>query len=129
LAARLMHPRHGIERVYEARVIGVPDPHTIERLRRGVVIDGRPTAPAVVKLMAAASHRRAADAVLMITLREGRNRQVRRMCEAVGHPVVKLRRVRLGPIADPALKVGVYRELRADEVRRLKSAAGLPSTT
>ncbi len=121
LAARLTHPRHGIEREYEARVRGVPDQATVARLAGGVRLDGRRTAPADVTL----GHARAArdQSVLRVVVREGRNRQVRRMCELVGHPVVRLRRVRIGPLADPTLKVGAVRELTSAEVAALARAA------
>lgn len=118
LAARLTHPRHGVEREYEARVLGVPDARVVERLRRGVLIDGRRTAPAGVRLIA--STRNGEQAVLSLTLREGRKRQVRRMCELIGHPVIRLRRVRIGPIRDPELKPGQVRALREAEVTALK---------
>src|ERR1044071_6080615 len=98
LAARLTHPRHGVPRVYEARVLGVPDAHDIDRLSRGVTIDGRPTGPSDVSLRGG---RRGDDsATLVVTIREGRNRQVRKMCEAIGHPVTHLKRVAIGPIRD-----------------------------
>src|SRR5437764_13958605 len=85
LAAKLTHPRHGVERTYEARVAGMPDDDAIERLRKGIPLDGRRTLPADVSLL---NKRRADhDGVVTITIREGRNRQVRRMLEAVGHPV------------------------------------------
>jgi pseudouridine synthase len=129
LAARLTHPSHGVPRVYEARVLGVPDGRDLERLAGGVVIDGRRTRAADVRLSRRSSWRAggadADRAVLVITIREGRNRQVRRMCEAIGHPVDHLKRVSIGPIRDPRLKVGQWRELTEDEVRRLRAAAGL----
>jgi 23S rRNA pseudouridine2605 synthase len=121
LAARLTHPRHGITRVYEARVLGVPDDHDLDRLSKGIIIDGRRTERAEVKLLA---HGRDADeSTLQLTIREGRNRQVRNMCEAIGHPVNQLRRVAIGPLRDSKLKVGYWRDLNADEVERLKRAA------
>ena len=125
LAARLTHPRHGVEREYEARVRGVPDAATLARLAGGVMLDGRRTAPADVSLARARPSRDAAardQAVLRVVVREGRNRQVRRMCELVGHPVVRLRRVRIGPLADRTLKVGEVRELAAAEVAALTRA-------
>jgi len=125
LAARLTHPRHGVARVYEARVLGVPDAHDLDRLTRGVVIDGERTQPADVKL--APPRRDAKGATLVITIREGRNRQVRRMCEAIGHPVDHLRRVAIGPIRDPKLKVGAWRDLTDEEIARLRKAASAPS--
>ena len=122
LAARLTHPRHGVARVYEARVLGVPDAHDLDRLGRGIVIAGRRTEPAEIKLLPRG--RDAAHAILVVTIREGRNRQVRNMCEVIGHPVVELRRVAIGPIKDAKLKAGQWRELTADEVKRLQAAAG-----
>ncbi len=121
LAARLTHPRHGITRVYEARVLGIPDDHDIDRLSRGIVIGGRRTERAEVKLLA--HGRDAKESTLQLVIREGRNRQVRNMCEAIGHPVSHLRRVAIGPLRDSKLKVGYWRELNADEVERLRRAA------
>jgi pseudouridine synthase len=128
LAARLTHPRHGIERTYEARVAGMPDDDAIDRLRRGIPLDGRRTQPATVVLLNKAPATRLAgrkepEGLLRITIREGRNRQVRRMCEAVGHPVTKLIRKRIGPLSDRQLKPGQWRELRPEEVRALQKAA------
>ena len=122
LAARLTHPRHGVARVYEARVLGVPDERDLARLSRGLIIDGRRTEAADVTLLPHA--RDAKEATVVVTIREGRNRQVRRMCEAVGHPVTHLKRVAIGPINDSTLKVGRWRELRPEEVERLRKAAG-----
>ena len=121
LAATLTHPRHEVERVYEAQVLGVPDAHDIDRLSRGIVIEGRRTSPAGIELL---GDRRASGdtSVLRVTIHEGRTRQVRKMCDAIGHPVRTLRRVRIGPIVDKHLRLGAYRELTADEVRRLKNA-------
>jgi 23S rRNA pseudouridine2605 synthase len=126
LAATLTHPRHEVERVYEAEVLGVPDAHDIERLSKGVVIDGRRTGTARVELL---SERRTQGdtSILRVTIHEGRTRQVRKMCDAIGHPVRTLRRVRIGPIADKTLKLGTYRELTAEEVRRLRKSAKTPA--
>src|SRR5438105_3650377 len=77
LAARLTHPRHGVSRVYEARVLGVPDAHDLDRLARGIAIEGRRTQPAEVKIVPRG--REARDATLVVTIREGRNRQVRKI--------------------------------------------------
>ena len=99
----------------------MPDERALEKLRKGVPLDGRRTLPADVDLLNAGRHD--ADGVLLITIREGRNRQVRRMCEAVGHPVQRLKRTRFGPISDRKLPVGAWRELRADEIRKLKTRA------
>lgn len=121
MAQRLMHPRHEVDRVYEVRVRGAPDAATVARLARGVVIEGRRTAPALVRRLAA---HEGGTCTLEVVLREGRSRQVRKMCEAVGHPVVRLRRVRFGPLRDDRLKVGAFRPLTAREVARLRRAVG-----
>ena len=121
LAARLAHPRHGVARVYEARVLGVPDAHDLDRLARGIVIDGRRTEPADISLLPRRRDNR--DATLVVTIREGRNRQVRNMCDAIGHPVVELRRVAIGPIRDARLKIGQWRDLTEQEVERLRAAS------
>jgi pseudouridine synthase len=121
LAARLTHPRHEVERVYEARVRGVPDSHALDRLAQGVVIDDRRTAPARVELLES----RDGQAIVHIALHEGRQRQVRHMFDAVGHPVIRLRRVRIGPIADENLTTGYWRELTPGEIARVRRAAGL----
>jgi pseudouridine synthase len=115
LAAKLTHPRHGVPRVYEASVLGVPDEHDVRRLAKGVTIDGQRTGPAEVTAIGPSR--------LRITVREGRNRQVRKMCDAIGHPVNQLRRVAIGPIRDPRLKPGTWRDLRDDEVAALRKAA------
>ncbi|RPI50233.1 MAG: rRNA pseudouridine synthase [Acidobacteria bacterium] len=119
LAATLTHPRHEVERVYEAQVLGVPDRHDLDRLRQGIVIEGRRTSPALVELL---TDRRTegSTSVLRVTIHEGRTRQVRKMADAIGHPVRTLKRVRIGPIADRNLRLGSYRELTAGEVRKLK---------
>ena len=121
LAAKLTHPSHEVERVYEAQVLGVPDEHDLHRLATGVVIDGRKTAPAKVEMIG--DPRRHGDVSrLRVTIHEGRTRQVRRMCDAIGHPVRTLRRVRIGPLTDDRLRPGTYRELTDVEVSRLKKA-------
>ena len=116
LAAKLTHPRHEIARVYEARVLGEPDDHDLSRLSKGITIEGRRTAPAEVVTLGPGH--------LRITVREGRNRQVRKMCDAIGHPVDELRRVAIGPIRDPKLRSGHWRDLTPQEVDKLRRAAG-----
>lgn len=125
LAARLTHPRHEVPKVYQARVRGIPDAHGLERLARGIPLDGHRTAPATVRRLDRTPSGRAGDALLEITIREGRNRQIRRMCEAIGHKVLALRRVQFGPLRDPRLKPGMFRELTPREVNTLRAAAGL----
>ena len=115
LTHRLTHPSFGVEKEYLAEVEGEPANAAIRRLREGVDLEDGKTAPAKVA--------RVAPNVLRITIHEGRNRQVRRMCEAVGHPVVRLVRTRIGPLADRRLKPGEWRVLTRDEVRALAQAA------
>ncbi len=126
LAARLTHPRHGVAREYEVRVRGVPDAHALERLVRGVTIDGRRTATAQVKIWRVYESDSGPQGILSLVIHEGRNRQVRKMCDAIGHPVVQLRRVRIGPISDDRLKPGQFRRLTSSEVAALKKGAPGP---
>ena len=122
LAARLTHPRHNVGRVYEVRVLGTPDAHGLRRLARGITIEGQRTGPVEVRLLREERTRDGVRAVLTLVLREGRNRQVRKMCEAIGHPVETLRRVAIGPIRDERLKPGQWRDLTSAEVARLRKA-------
>jgi pseudouridine synthase len=123
LAAHLTHPSHGVAREYEARVRGVPDRHALERIAKGVVLNGRRTAPAEIALKKVVEGDEGDQAVLSIVIHEGRNRQVRKMCDAIGHPVVRLRRVRIGPITDDHIRPGEFRELSPKEVESLKKMA------
>lgn len=118
-ADHVSHPRHELERTYEVEVEGVPDERDLERLRRGIVIEGRRTRPADVRALGTSQSRRGPRSRLEITIREGRNRQVRRMCDSIAHPVNRLRRVRIGPITDKRLKPGQVRDLTPGEVRAL----------
>ena len=117
LAARLTHPRHGVARVYEARVLGVPDAHDLDRLSRGVTVEGQRMTASVVRLLPNRGDR---HATIHITIHEGRNRQVRNMLDAIGHPVDQLKRIAIGPIRDPKLKLGRWRDLTESEVDSLK---------
>jgi 23S rRNA pseudouridine2605 synthase len=116
LANRLTHPRYGVERVYRARVAPAPvaEP-ALRRLREGVELDDGRTSPAEV--------RQVEPGVLELTLGEGRKRQVRRMCEAVGHPVEELERVAFGPLRLDGLAAGEGRLLTPAEVERLRKTA------
>jgi 23S rRNA pseudouridine2605 synthase len=121
LANRVAHPRHGVAKEYLASVAGgLVSPAAIRALREGVELDDGRTAPAKVS--------QPEPGVLRITIHEGRNRQVRRMCEAVGHPVTRLVRTRIGPLRDPRLAPGTWRDLTADEVRRLARETARPVT-
>ena len=120
LAHRLTHPSFGVEKEYLAQVEGSPSPAALRRLREGVELEDGRTAPAKATLVA--------PGVIGLVIHEGRNRQVRRMCEAVGHPVGRLVRTRIGPLAERRLKPGEWRVLDLEEVRALEAAA-LPRTT
>jgi len=116
LAQLVTHPSHGVEKEYVAHVAhGTPPAGALRRLREGVELDDGITAAAVVGVLA--------PGVLRLVIHEGKNRQVRRMCEAVGHPVRRLVRTRIGPLRDTSLVPGRWRKLRGDEVRALASAA------
>jgi 23S rRNA pseudouridine2605 synthase len=115
LANRLTHPRYEVPKTYRARLRAPIADRDLERLRGGVELEDGPTAPAKV--------RRLGDRELEVTLREGRNRQVRRMLEAVGNEVVGLRRVAFGPLRLGGLKVGQTRRLTNDEIGQLREAA------
>ena len=114
LAHRLTHPSFGVSKEYLAEVEGQPSPGAVRRLREGVVLEDGRTAPARAVLVD--------TSVLRITIHEGRNRQVRRMCEAVGHPVIRLIRTRVGPLVDRSLAPGAYRTLVAEEIQALRQA-------
>jgi 23S rRNA pseudouridine2605 synthase len=115
LTQQLSHPSHGVDKEYLAEVEGHPSAGAVRALREGVVLDDGPTSPAKVSLVA--------PDVLRIVIQEGRNRQIRRMCDVIGHPVVRLVRTRIGPVADRQLRPGSWRELGTDEVRQLAQAA------
>jgi 23S rRNA pseudouridine2605 synthase len=116
LTHRLTHPSFGVPKEYLVQVEGAPTSGEVRRLRQGVDLEDGPTAPARVAVVA--------PGLLRIVIHEGRNRQVRRMCESVGHRVLRLVRTRIGPVTDPSLGPGSYRPLTFDEVRALSAAAG-----
>ena len=118
LAHRLTHPSYGVPKEYLAWVEGEVYPNVLRKLRSGIELEDGMTAPAKASLQG--------TDLLTITIHEGRNRQVRRMCDAVGHPVKRLVRVRIGPITDRALPPGRWRELTRDEVRSLEALVAQP---
>lgn len=120
LANRLTHPRYEVSKAYRARLRRPPSDRDLGRLRRGVELDDGPTAPAEVT--------RLGEREIEIVLREGRNRQVRRMAEAVGNEVKSLCRVRFGPLELGTLAEGDARVLTDDELAQLRAAAGLTQT-
>jgi 23S rRNA pseudouridine2605 synthase len=123
LAHRCLHPSYHFPKTYRATVAGVPPEQALRRLRSGVELEDGKTWPAEVALVASQGDR----AVLEITIHEGRNRQVRRMCGAVGHKVLELERVAMGPMRLGKLGRGEWRELTEAEVRSLRQACELPT--
>jgi len=113
-AQQVAHPRYEVPRVYHAKVRGVPDAEALARLRRGVSVKGERLTADKVRVLEADN-----NAWLEITLHEGRQHEVKRLLEAVGHPVSKLRRVAIGPLSARGLKPGRFRELTPQEVKRL----------
>jgi pseudouridine synthase len=118
-AERVSHPRYEVPRVYQAKVHGVPDAKTLARLRGGVVVEGERMTADRVRLLEADN-----NAWLELTLHEGRKHEVKRLLEAVGHPVSKLRRVALGPVTTRGLEPGQYRPLSPAEIQGLLRGAG-----
>jgi 23S rRNA pseudouridine2605 synthase len=121
LANRLTHPRYEIPKTYRARLAGAPiSGDALRRLRAGVELDDGPTAPARVRRVGGAN-------AIELTIHEGRNRQVRRMCEAVGHRVLELERTRFGPLGLDGLDPGAHRRLGEDELERLRALTRSPA--
>lgn len=121
LANRLIHPRYKVPKIYHVWVAGSITEDALQRLRGGVLLEDGPTQPAEVVVLRRLPRR----TLLQITLREGRKRQVRRMCTAVGYPVLRLKRVGVGQLRLRGLRPGAYRYLSKDEVAALREAVGL----
>ncbi|MCP4658693.1 MAG: rRNA pseudouridine synthase [bacterium] len=122
LAQLVAHPRHGCTKTYEVKVKGRPSEEEIARLRQGILLDGRRTAPLTITALRGPKGPREAvgNSWWKVVLNEGRTRQIREMFFRIGHPVNRLRRVAIGPIADPGLPRGGWRELTAREVELLR---------
>lgn len=126
LALALTHPRHLVEKVYRAKVSGIPAASDLEKLARGIMLEDGPTAPAKIALDKVEK----GNAIIVVTLREGRKRQVKRMLEAIGHPVLTLHREAMGPLTLGTLKPGAYRrptEFELYELMKLKEEIKKPS--
>jgi 23S rRNA pseudouridine2605 synthase len=119
LAHRLAHPSFGVEKEYLVEVESLPSPGELRRLRTGVLLEDGLTAPAKASLVPPRGIR--------LAIHEGRKHQVRRMCASIGHPVVRLVRTRIGPVADRSLAPGAWRRLRPEEVRALEESVALTS--
>lgn len=116
----IMHPSRHVSKTYRVTVRPNITDEQLVQLSEGVVIDGRKTLPATVTVLSQEQGR----VVLQMVIREGRNRQIRKMCEAVGLEVARLRRTAIGPVKLGMLKPGTYRELTSEEMRALRSAMG-----
>ena len=118
LANKLMHPRYKVNKTYVAKVAGIPTNDELEKLRHGIIIDGRKTAPAKSKVLSTDMKKQ--TAIVLLTIHEGRNHQVKKMLQAIGHPVKKLKRETYGFLTLKGLTSGEYRELKHDEIELLK---------
>ena len=129
LAFKVSHPTHGSVKTYSVKVRGVPEERLVDKLRRGITIDGKRTLPCDIERMHTTGKRDdEGNSWFEVKLREGRTQQIRKMFQAVGHPVSKLRRVAIGPISDPKLTPGVWRELTKQEVKMLETMKELKKT-
>jgi 23S rRNA pseudouridine2605 synthase len=122
LAFRVSHPKHGSVKTYHVKVRGIPEDRIIAKLERGITIDNKRTLPCEIARMKTTGRREEeGNSWFEVKLREGRTQQIRKMFQAVGHPVSKLRRVAIGPISDPRLTPGDWRELSKNEVKMLST--------
>jgi 23S rRNA pseudouridine2605 synthase len=121
LTDRLTHPRYGVMKTYIARVAGRMEAKDVTAMRRGVLLNGRGTSRAAVKVL----RRGGRESLLELKISEGRNRQVRRILARLGHNVRRLHRSGIGPVTDSGLKIGKFRHLSASEVGALRKAAGM----
>src|SRR5687768_645995 len=120
LAFKVSHPKHGSVKTYHVKVRGVPEQRIIEKLERGITLEGKRTLPCQIeRLKTTGRTDDEGNSWFEVKLREGRTQQIRKMFQAVGHPVSKLRRVAIGPISDPQLSSGNWRELTSKEVKML----------
>jgi len=127
LAYKVSHPKHGSVKTYNVKVRGVPEERIVDKLRRGITLDGKRTLPCdITPIKTTGKTADEGNSWWEVKLREGRTQQIRKMFQAVGHPVSKLRRVAIGPIADPKLSPGVWRELTKHEVKLLATLKDMP---
>ena len=127
LAYKISHPKHGSVKTYHVKVRGVPEDRVVGKLERGITIDGKRTVPCeIARMKTTGRGEDEGNSWYEVKLREGRNQQIRKMFKAVGHPVSKLRRVAIGPIADPKLTAGDWRELTPREVKMLATMQEMP---
>jgi len=124
-AHRLAHPSFEIDKEYQAIVEGIPSEKALNDLRKGVFIEGRRTSPAKIEVIHTEEKKNTTG--LRITIHEGRKRQIRQMCELVGHPVKSLKRVRIGPLKIRGMRPGECRLLGMEELNELRALVGLPA--
>lgn len=117
LAYTLTHPKHEIVKTYIAEIKGIPDEKEIVRFKNGLKIDDYVTSKADIKII----HKKFSTSIVEIKIHEGRNRQVRKMCDAIGHPVITLKRTKIGNLSLDGLKVGHWRYLNKKEIEYLKN--------
>jgi 23S rRNA pseudouridine2605 synthase len=126
LAFKVSHPTHGSVKTYAVKVRGVPEERLVDKLRRGITLEGKRTLPCdIERVRTTGKHDDEGNSWFEVKLREGRTQQIRKMFQAVGHPVSKLKRVAIGPISDPKLTPGVWRELTKSEVKALATQKDL----
>jgi 23S rRNA pseudouridine2605 synthase len=131
LAFKVSHPKHGSVKTYHVKVRGIPEERLVDKLQRGITIDGKRTLPCEIERMKTTGRATGrsddeGNSWFEVRLREGRTQQIRKMFQAVGHPVSKLRRVAIGPISDPQLGPGDWRELTPREVKMLATNQEAP---
>jgi len=114
LAQRLQHPSHDIEKIYLAKVRGLPDDKSLQKLRKGVTLEGRRTRAAKIRVLESRN-----NSWLEVRLQEGRQNQIRKMFQIIGHPVMKLKRIAIGGLRDSRLRPGEYRILSQKEIDKL----------
>src|SRR6185436_2368445 len=132
LAYKVSHPKHGSVKTYSVKVRGIPEDRLVDKLQRGITIDGKRTLPCEIGRMKTTGRQTGrsddeGNSWFEVKLKEGRTQQIRKMFQAVGHPVSKLKRVAIGPIADPQLTPGNWRELTKYEVKMLATLKDLPA--
>jgi 23S rRNA pseudouridine2605 synthase len=122
LAFRVSHPTHGSVKTYHVKVRGIPEERMVDKLRRGITLEGKRTLPCdIERIKTTGRNDEEGNSWFEVRLREGRTQQIRKMYQAIGHPVSKLKRVAIGPLSDPKLTPGVWRELTKSEVKLLAS--------
>jgi 23S rRNA pseudouridine2605 synthase len=126
LAYKVSHPTNGSVKTYHVKVRGVPEDRLVDKLQRGITLDGKRTLPCEIdRIRTTGRTDDEGNSWFEVKLREGRTHQIRKMFQAVGHPVSKLKRVAIGPISDPKLTPGVWRELTKQEVKMLATLKDL----